>query len=186
MDRDPLTRYIVDRLSAAANRDDIIRSVCQRAKLSWQQAEALVADTEELHALEIERRQMPVNLTSAFMVWLFGGLVTAYAALSIFEPLLGRPLPNVFYLLNDLGIRCGVLPDTRRTIENLHRFGLLPDFWRTLYTQGQTYGVSRDLINAFYVLVSGYLFWPFLLLGLSSLIVGSTEFFKHIFRLLRR
>jgi len=186
MDRDSLTRYIVDRLSAAANRDDIIRYVCLRGDLDWVQSKALVADVEETYAQEIQRRHLPVNLTSAFMVWLFGALVTSCAVLSIFEPLLGRPLPNAFYLLNDFGVHYGLLPDTRLAVENLHRFGLLPDFWRTLYTLGQTYGVSRDLINVLYVLVSGYLFWPFLLLGLCSSVVGSLEFFKNVFQLTRR
>jgi hypothetical protein len=186
MDRDPLTQYIVDRLSAAANRDDIVRYVCQRAKLSWPEGEALVAGVEDRFARKIERRHLPVNLTSAFMVCLFGGLLTAYALLSIFEPLLGRILPNPFYVLTDLGVRQGWLPDMQYALENLHRYGILPDFWRRLYTVGQTYGVSRDLINAFFILASGYLFWPFLLVGLGSLIAGSTEFFRNLFRLFRR
>jgi hypothetical protein len=186
MDRDALTRYTVDRLSVAANRDDIIRYVCQRGKLSWQAAEDLVETAEATHAREIERRHFPINFTASFMVWLFGCLVTVYAALSIFEPLLGRILPDPFYLLNDLGARYGLLPDTRQVIDNLHQSGILPDFWRTLYTQGQTYGVSHDAINALYVLVSGYLFWPFGLVGLSAMITGATEFFRNLFRLIRR
>jgi hypothetical protein len=186
MDKQTLSKYIVDRLSAAANRDDIIRDACLRGNFTWPQAAALVKDLEETHALEIERRHIPVNLTSAFMVSLFGSLVTAYAVLSIFEPLLGRLLPDVFYLLNDFGVHYGLLPDTSIAVENLHRFGLLPDFWRTLYTLGRTYGVSRDIINTLFVLAGGYFFWPFLLLGLSSWVVGSVEFFKNLFRLIRR
>jgi len=186
MYREELTRTIIDRLSAAANRDDTIRYVCQRGNLTWPEASAMVADVEETYSLEIERRHIPINLTSAFMVWLFGALVLTYAVLSIFEPLLGRPLPDFLYILNDFGVRNGLLPDTTVAVENLHRFGLLPDSWRTLYTLGQTYGVSRDVINILYVLASGYLFWPFLLMGVSSLVVGSLEFFKNIFRLAGR
>jgi hypothetical protein len=186
MDKPLLSKYIVDRLSAAANRDDIIRYVCQRGNLDWTQAKAFVADVEEAYAREIDRRHIPFDLTSSVMAGLFGTLVTVYAVFSIFEPLLGRPLPNFFYLLNDFGTRFGLLPDTRTTLENLNRFGLIPDFWRTLYTLGQANGVSHDLINILYVLASGYFLWPLLLLGLSSLIVGSLEFFKILFRLAGR
>jgi hypothetical protein len=186
MDKQMLSKYIVDRLSAAANRDDIIRYVCQRGNLSWTEAKAWVADVEEAYAEQIDRRHIPIDLTSAFMLGLFGTLVTAYSVLSIFEPLLGRPLPNFLYLLNDFGVHYGLLPDTNTAANNFNRYGVLPDFWRTLYTLGQTYGVSRDFINILYVLASGYLFWPLLLLGLGSLIVGSLEFFKNLFRITGR
>jgi hypothetical protein len=128
MNEQPLTKHIVGRLSAAANRDDIIRYVCRRGNLDWTRAKALVDDVEETSAREIERRQIPIDITSGFMVALFGSLVTAYSVLSIFEPLLGRPLPDFLYLLNDSGIRYGLLPDTRAALDNLHRYGLLPDF----------------------------------------------------------
>jgi phage shock protein PspC (stress-responsive transcriptional regulator) len=186
METQLLTKYIIDRLSAAANRDDIIRYVCQRGNMNWVQAKAFVADVEETYALEIDRRHLPINLTSAIMVGLFGALVTVYAVLSIFEPLLGRPLPNMLYFLNDFGIHYGLLPDTHTALENLHRFGLLPDFWRTLYTLGQSFGVGHDLINILYVLAGGYFFWPLLLLGLCSLIAGSLEFFRNLFRVIKR
>jgi hypothetical protein len=186
MNRAELTRYIVVRLSAAANRNDIIRYVCERGRMAWPEAEAMVAEVEETHSREILRRHIPVNLTSAFMLFLFGSLLTTYSVLSIFEPLLGRPLPDVFYLLNDFGVHYGLLPDTHTAVENLNRYGLLPDFWRTLYTLGQNYGVSRDLINILFVLASGYLFWPLLLLGMGSLIAGSIEFFKNLFQITGR
>jgi hypothetical protein len=186
METSRLSQYIIDRLSAAANRDDIIRYVCQRGRLDWTQAQALVADVEETHRREIDRRRLPINLTSSRMVGLFGILATAYAVLSIFEPLLGRPLPDALYSLNDLGVHYGLLPDTQTVVDNLHRFGLLPDFWRTLYTQGQSLGVSRDLINILYVLAGGYFLWPFLILGLYSMIAGSLNFFRALFRVTGR
>jgi hypothetical protein len=181
-----LTEYIVDRLSAAANRDDIITWVCQRGRMDWVQAEALVADVEAAHAREIDRRHLPINLSSAVMVGLFGALVTVYAVLSIFEPLLGRQIPDALNILNDFGTRLGFLPDTHRMVENIQGYGLLPDFWRNLYTQAQSFGVGHDLVNILYVLASGYFFWPLLLLGLASLIVGSLNFFRNIFRITGR
>ncbi len=186
MDKQRLSKYIVDRLSSAANRDDIIRYVCLRGNLSWTQGDALVAEVEEAYAPQIERRQIPIDITSAFMLGLFGTLMTVYSVLSIFEPLLGRPLPNFLYLLNDFGVHYGLLPDTHTAVDNLNRYGVLPDFWRTLYTVGQAFGVSRDFINILYVLASGYLFWPLLLLGLCSLVIGSLEFFKNLFRITGR
>jgi hypothetical protein len=106
--------------------------------------------------------------------------------LSIFEPLLGRPLPNIFYLLNDFLVHYGLAPDPLVAVENLHHYGLLPDFWRTLYTLGQSFGVGPDVIKAVYVLASGYLYWPLLLIGLFCLILGSTEFFQELCRIAGR
>jgi len=182
MDSQLLSRYVVDRLSAAANRDDIILYVCQRGNMDWGKAKAFVADAEETHAGLIDRRHLPINLTSSIMAALFGALVTTYAVFSIFEPLLGRPLPDFMYILNDFGVHYGLLPDMHAAVQNLQRFGLLPDFWRTLYTTGQSFGVSHDLINILYVLAGGYFFWPLLLLGLVSLIAGCLDFFRSVFR----
>jgi hypothetical protein len=186
MDEQRLSQYVVDRLSAAANRDDIVRYVCQRGRLDWTQAKAFVADVEETHAREIDRRHLPINLTSSLMAGLFGALLTVYAVFSIFEPLLGRPLPDFLYLLNDFGVRYGLLPDMHAAVENLHRYGVLPNFWRTLYTTGQSFGLSHDLVNILYVLASGYFFWPLLLLGLGSLIAGCLDFFRNLFRITGR
>jgi hypothetical protein len=186
MDEQQLSQYVVDRLSAAANRDDIIRYVCQRGRLEWTQAKAFVADVEEIHAREIDRRHLPINLTSSLMAGLFGALLTVYAVFSIFEPLLGRPLPDFLYLLNDFGVHYGLLPNTRTVVENLQQYGLLPNFWRTLYTTGQSFGLSHDLVNILYVLASGYFFWPLLFLGLGSLIAGCLDFFRNLFQITGR
>ncbi|MBN1439211.1 MAG: hypothetical protein JW929_07365 [Anaerolineales bacterium] len=186
MDTRQLTKYIVDRLSAAANRDDVILYVCQRGRMDWNRAQALVADVEEAYAEVIDRRHLPINLTSSVMAVLAGALAAGYAVLAIFEPLIGRPLPDFLYLANDFAIHYGLLPDTRTALETLQRYDVLPDFWRTLYTLGQDIGVSRDLITAVFVLANGYFFWPVLVLGLYSLIAGLTEFFSHLFRLAGR
>jgi hypothetical protein len=186
MNKALLSKYVVDRLSAAANRGDIILYVCQRGRMEWEAAEAFVADVEETHGREIERRHLPINLTSAFMAGLFGALLTVYSVLSIFEPLLGRPLPDALYFLNDFGVHYGLLPDTSTAVGNLRHYGVFPDFWRTLYTVGQSLGVSHHVINILFVLFSGYFFWPLLVLGLCSLIIGSTNFFRTLFRITGR
>ena len=96
--------------------------------MDWVQAKAFVADVEETHAREIDRRHLPVNLTSSLMVGLFGALVTAYAIFSIFEPLLGRPLPDFLYFLNDFGVHYGLLPDTRTVVRKPPPLWIAPEF----------------------------------------------------------
>jgi hypothetical protein len=184
--REELKGYVLERLSAAANRDDILRFVCERGRVSWAEAEALVAEVESAGAAAIARRQAPINLVSGFMAGLLGALLTGYAVLSIFEPLIGRPLPDALYLLNDFAVHSGLIPDTRNAVGVLHTYGLLPDSWRTLYTLGQSFGFGPDVIKAVYVLASGYLYWPLLLIGLFCLILGSTEFFQELFRIAGR
>jgi hypothetical protein len=46
--------------------------------------------------------------------------------------------------------------------------------------------VSRDIINVAFVMAGGYTFWPFLLMGIASLVAGSVDFFRNVFRLARR
>jgi hypothetical protein len=86
--REELTGYILEHLSAGANRDDIIRYVCERGQVSWPEAAAFVADVESSNERTILRRQSPINLTTAFMFSLAGMLLTGVAVYLLFAPVL--------------------------------------------------------------------------------------------------
>lgn len=88
MPKSDIRRFILDRLSAAANRDDLTKEVCLREGLSWQEAAALVADVESSDQRTILRRQSPINLTTAFMFSLSGMMLTGVAAYLLFAPVL--------------------------------------------------------------------------------------------------
>jgi hypothetical protein len=186
MDKSSLSRYILNRLSSSADRNNVIQEVCLRGDLLWPDAEALVKEVEETSSREIERRQSPMVITSSLMVAAFGLILTAYAVLSMLEPVTGRVLPDLFYGMRDLEAR-NSLPERwpSKPISN-SQSGEQMGFWDTIYRLGTTYGVSPDIISILYVIFTGYLFWPILLLGVGSIIIGSMELTKTIMRITER
>jgi hypothetical protein len=86
MDRQDISKYILDRLSAADDRDDLIRDVCLREGIRWPEAEALVNQVAADDEKTILRRQSPINLTNALMFALAGMLLTAISAYALFWP----------------------------------------------------------------------------------------------------
>jgi hypothetical protein len=186
MDTSSLTRYILHRLSASANRDDVIREVCLRGDLLWPDAEALVEDVEETNSREIERRRSPIEITTALMVAAFGLLLTAYAALSMLEPITGPVLPDFFYSLREL--ETSNAPLSRMLPESILNdpSGKYPGVWEAIRHWGTSLGLSPDIISIGYVIVTGYLFWPVLLLGVGSIIIGSMELTNTILRITER
>ena len=91
----------MDRLSAAGNREDLIRDVCLREGIQWPEAEALVNQVEAEDEKIILRRQSPIDLTNAFMYVLAGMLITAFSAYVLFWPAVESgnfSLPIIFSL----------------------------------------------------------------------------------------
>jgi len=91
----------LDRLSAAGNREDLIRDVCLREGIQWPEAEALVNQVEAEDEKIILRRQSPIDLTNAFMYVLAGMLITAFSAYVLFWPAVESgnfSLPIIFSL----------------------------------------------------------------------------------------
>ncbi|MGD0175121.1 MAG: hypothetical protein ABSC61_11970 [Anaerolineales bacterium] len=101
MDHQIISQYILDRLSAAGNREDLIRDVCLREGIQWPEAEALVNQVEAEDEKIILRRQSPIDLTNAFMYVLAGMLITAFSAYVLFWPAVESgnfSLPIIFSL----------------------------------------------------------------------------------------
>jgi hypothetical protein len=86
--RQSISKLILARLSAAANRDDLIRDVCFREGIPWPEAEAIVAEVEAENEKTILRRQSPIVLTTAIMFALAGIILSGVAAFFIFSPIL--------------------------------------------------------------------------------------------------
>ncbi len=102
MKRADPSKFILERLSAAANRDDLIRDVCFRQGIPWPEAEAMVNEVEAENEKTILRRQSPVALTTSAMISLAGMLLTGLAVVTLFGPALeqGRfTLLDIYYLV---------------------------------------------------------------------------------------
>jgi hypothetical protein len=63
-----INSYILTRLGRAASEDDVIYSICQKAGLDWEHAQALVEQVKNEHLDEIDTGQMPLKgaLSSVF------------------------------------------------------------------------------------------------------------------------
>jgi hypothetical protein len=164
----------------------VIREVCLRGNILWPEAEALVVDVEQTHSREIARRRSPIEITSAVMVAAFGLVLTAYAALSMLEPVTGRVLPDIFYVVRDLESQTGLPLAISSEPASIQQAREQPGVWGVVYRFGISCGVSPDIISILYVAATGYLFWPMLLLGVGSIIIGSMELTKTILRITGR
>jgi len=76
MQKDEITAYVINSLGRHRNRNDIIHHLCERAGLTWPQAEKIVRHIEANHSHEISSRQSPVVIGLAVMTILAGlGLI---------------------------------------------------------------------------------------------------------------
>lgn len=88
MDNTPTRQYILKRLSAFAERDDIIREVCLRDGLRWSECEALVEEVQEDNSPAILRRKSPILIIILLGNSLLGLICIIYAIWELFEPAL--------------------------------------------------------------------------------------------------
>lgn len=84
-----LQEWILGRLAASANRDDILQEACARTGCTWSQAESLLEQVELDRKSEIVRRRSPLFFAVALVVFL-GGLALAgyglYGLVLFFSP----------------------------------------------------------------------------------------------------
>jgi hypothetical protein len=102
MKRADLSKFILERLSAAANRDDLIRDVCFREGIPWPEAEAMVDEVAAENEKTILRRQSPIALTTSAMFSLAGALLTGVAVVALFGPALAAgnfTLMDVYFII---------------------------------------------------------------------------------------
>lgn len=60
MKREEAIEYIVKELAKNRNPQDIVLTLCERAKMSWPEAEKLVQEVRSSHGREIMTRQSPL------------------------------------------------------------------------------------------------------------------------------
>ncbi len=67
-----ITQSIVRRLAAGENPDDIIYDLCQTHGLTWPEAEARVQEIQAEHEETILRKQSPLMITLAALIFVVG------------------------------------------------------------------------------------------------------------------
>ena len=80
-----LTAYILERLSSMANTDDLVLDICQKTGLHWNEAEAWVETLKVQHESEISRRQSPLLVTLAVVIFLGGAEIASAAGYFLYE-----------------------------------------------------------------------------------------------------
>ncbi|HOU13975.1 MAG TPA: hypothetical protein PKZ84_12765 [Anaerolineae bacterium] len=123
LSRDDLVRYVVRELGGEADRNTLIRYVCEAGNMPWPQAETFVARVALEHEHEIARRRSPFMLVLSVGT-LVGGIVLAlmsgYATLAFFS---AQPVVRLDYaiygLLSGLGMTAGGLIGVVRLVKSL-------------------------------------------------------------------
>lgn len=84
-----LSDFIVKRLAGGTSEEDVILAVCQRAGLTWQEAESLVHGAMDSRATDIARWQLPTLLIIALATILAGVAIIARFVLVVAAPMRG-------------------------------------------------------------------------------------------------
>jgi hypothetical protein len=103
-----LVRAIAQRLAETADRQKVIEEVCLARNLIWDDARRLVDDAIETHYLDITRRQSPVLVTLAFLVFTGGVALTAWHLLGLLSFAIAALNPRTPELLKILQLYSGL------------------------------------------------------------------------------
>lgn len=80
---DELTHYVIQELGDHVDPDDIIREVCLRSEMDWNQAEEFVNQITSKHALTIAKRRSPLRLIIAIPTLIVGVVWFIYTIITI-------------------------------------------------------------------------------------------------------
>lgn len=72
MDETEIAAYFIQRLSEGDNPDDLILEICEKTGRKWGEVEALLERVRAAHEDEITRRQSPLLVIMAFVIFLAG------------------------------------------------------------------------------------------------------------------
>lgn len=87
MPDDRWSAFIVERLAAHDNPDDIVLELCQQGGLSWPRAEELVERVRQENETAITRRQSPFLAVIAFVLFVGGVALIGFSTYSVVESL---------------------------------------------------------------------------------------------------
>lgn len=74
-----LAQFVVDELSGHQSRRYIVREICLRSEMNWEEAKAFVAEVEQVHQREIAKRRSPITLLISGSVLIIGMASLAYS-----------------------------------------------------------------------------------------------------------
>jgi len=121
MDNVEINRYILKNLAEARDPDDIILDLCEKHRLSWHEAEALVQQVQDDNQETITLRQAPLLSVMALCTFFIGLFVLAYG---IYQILVERSslihlthiksitISDLFYIPVDMMLQMGLDPFT--------------------------------------------------------------------------
>ena len=76
MQKEEITAFVISELGKHHNRNEIIRSLCERTGMMWSDAEKLVRQVESDHSHEIRAKQSPLLVALAVVIFIAGiGLI---------------------------------------------------------------------------------------------------------------
>lgn len=123
LERADLARFVVRELGSEADRNTLIRQVCEQGGMSWPQAEKFVARVALEHDGEIVRRRSPFMAILSVATLIAGvimALAGAYSVFTYFSPEPGLRLDCAVYLLaTGLGMTVGGLIGVVRMVKTL-------------------------------------------------------------------
>lgn len=125
--REDLTKYVVRELGSAADRNALIRHVCETGEMSWREAEAFVSRVALEHEREIAKRQSPLMLVISIGTLIGGAillLASGYVLITFLSGELLVRLDLAFYgFVTGLGMLVGGLIGLLRTLKSLREAG---------------------------------------------------------------
>jgi hypothetical protein len=74
-----LTQYVIKELGGHQARHLIVREICLRTHMPWEEAETFVAEVERLHRREIAKRRRPITVLISGSVLIIGIILLTYS-----------------------------------------------------------------------------------------------------------
>ena len=121
--REDLAKYVARELGSSADRNTLIRHVCETGEMSWSEAEAFVARVALEHEHEIAKRQSPLMLVLSVGTLIGGVILTfggGYVLVAFFSGELQARLDFAYYgLATGLAMLAGGLIGLARTLKSV-------------------------------------------------------------------
>jgi hypothetical protein len=84
---EPIKEYVVNSLAKMTDRDDVIREVCLRENIHWDDGEALVCQIESQNKLELEKRKSPLLMAASGIFTIVGFAWALYSFYGLVFPI---------------------------------------------------------------------------------------------------
>ena len=125
--REDLAKYVARELGSSADRNTLIRHICETGDMSWPEAEAFVARVALENEHEIAKRQSPLMLVLSVGTMIGGAFFVLTAGFVLIEFLSGElraRLDFAFYgIVTGLAMLAGGLIGLVRTLKSLRDTG---------------------------------------------------------------